>query len=191
MTARSWGFAAGLGLGVATLSPALRAEPATQGALQLGIGFRYGVDLNDSELNPWGTGLGVDVGYTLKNAVYVGGNFEYFFGESLASGGAEDLTFNVWQWAAEGGYDVGLGDSIVIRPKLGLGSASFMGGGCFGSDSASVCAGDSQSAFALFPGATFLLLTRTFSLSFDARYELAFTDPKLSKALIFSLGIGF
>ena len=47
--------------------------PRTAGALQLGGGFRYGVDLKDSEPDPWGVGLGLELGYTLESAVYVGG----------------------------------------------------------------------------------------------------------------------
>ena len=60
------------------------ADPATTNVLQLGVGFRYGLDLTPSDtLNPWGLGLGLDAGYTLPNAVFLGGSFEYFFGEEI------------------------------------------------------------------------------------------------------------
>jgi hypothetical protein len=177
-----------LGLALAAWTSADRAcaDAATRGAFQFGAGFRYGVEQNEGEVNPWGTGLGLDLGYTMENSVYLGGNFEYFFGETTSLGTFE-VSQNVWQLSAEGGYDVGLGESIVIRPKLGLGLASLMVDGC----PADICENTSESDFMLAPGATFMLLTRSFSLSLDARYAMIVAEPELAKALIFSLGIGF
>jgi hypothetical protein len=177
----------GLGLALAawTAADSAFAEAATRGAFQFGAGFRYGVEQNEGDVNPWGTGLGLELGYTMENSVYLGGNFEYFFGETVRIGSSE-LSHNVWQLSAEGGYDIGLGESIVLRPKLGLGMASLMVDGC----PADVCKDTSESDFMLAPGATFILLTRSFSLSLDARYAMIVAEPELAKALIFSLGIG-
>jgi hypothetical protein len=168
--------------------PAGPSGPHTANSLQLGIGFRYGVMLSDGSPDPWGTGLGLDVGYALPNAIYLGGSFEYFFG---ASSEIESLkvSANVWQLNAEGGYDIGLGQNFVIRPKLGIGLAGLNTTveGCPADVS---CDGSSKTKPAIAPGATFMLFTSRLSLAVDARYEIVLTDPSL-KALIFSVGFGF
>jgi len=176
--------------GVVAVSSPARAEPATSNSLQLGLGFRYGAEMNEGDLNPWGTGLGLNVGYTMSNAIYLGGNGEYFFGGSATLPGLvpNEVTSNLWQLSAEGGYDIGLGKSIVIRPKLGVGLASTKVEFC---PQGLPCSEDSASDFLLAPGGTFILLTRSFSLSFDVRYALVFADAETAKALIFSAGIGF
>lgn len=180
----------GLLTGLAALAVALPSfadEPATAGRLQIGLGFRYGAELNEGDFNPWGTGIGLDGGYTLPVLpIYVGGNFEYFFGSTLESPGAK-LEGNIWQLMAEGGYDIGLGSRVVLRPKLGLGYAHTKLETCltgFG------CASDKSSDFAVAPGATFMLFLPMLSLSFDGRYEMVLAD-ETAKAFIFSAGIGF
>jgi opacity protein-like surface antigen len=167
--------------------------PHTANSLQIGLGFRYGALLSDGEPNPWGTGLGLSVGYTLPVAIYVGGNFEYFFGASSDDVPGLKVSSNIWQLSAEGGYDIGLGENFVIRPKIGLGIANAKSKieGCGITD---YCSGDSASSSdtkpLVAPGATFMLFTRHVSLSFDARYAIVLADPS-AKALIFSAGIGF
>lgn len=178
------GAAVGL---VASLAAAPSFAAATEGTLQLGLGFRYGKELNDGDLNPWGTGIGLEAGFTLPVLpVYVGGNAEYFFGGTLeAPGGKVDA--NVWQLSAEGGYDFGLGDHLVLRPKLGLGLAHLSGETCidgFG------CTKDGDTKPLLAPGAKFILMFSRFELAFDARYAVVTSDPT-SKAFIFSVGVGF
>lgn len=160
---------------------------ATEGALQIGLGFRYGAELNDGDFNPWGTGIGLEAGYTLPLLpIYVGGNAEYFFGGTLDSPlGKTDG--NLWQVTAEGGYDIGLGDHLVLRPKLGLGFANLAVETCidgFGCNKAS----DNKGVVA--PGAKLILMLSHFELAFDGRYDVVLSDPT-AKAFIFSLGIGF
>jgi opacity protein-like surface antigen len=163
------------------------AEPATSNVLQFGAGFRYGLELEEGDFNPWGPGLGLQVGYTLPAAaIYVGGNFDYFFGDTLDVGGVE-LSGNIWQLMAEAGYDVGLGEVVVLRPKIGVGFASLNAETCIDPGG---CTDDSSTDFALAPGATFILLTEKFSLSLDVRYDMIFADETLN-ALIFSAGVGF
>ncbi len=175
----------------ATAEPEAPREPSgphTANSLQLGAGFRYGVLLSDGEPNPWSSGLGLDVGYTLPNAIYLGGSFEYFFGSSYASPLLK-VTANIWQLSAEGGYDIGLGQNFVIRSKIGFGVAGFNAKteGC----PADSCTGSSSmTKAAIAPGATFMLFTSRLSFAVDARYDIVLTDPSL-KALIFSFGIGF
>jgi hypothetical protein len=77
-------------------------------------------------------GLGLGGGYTLNPGIYIGGLFDYFFGED---------GFDAWMLMAEGGYDFGVADRLVLRPSLALGviTASYdavCGAGvCFGGGS--------------------------------------------------------
>jgi hypothetical protein len=175
-------------LGTVAFSAApVAAQPATTNVIQLGGGFRYGFATDDVEPNPFGVGLGLELGYTLSNAVYLGANFDYFFGGSAEVLGS-DVKANVWQLMAEGGYDVGLGDSVVLRPKLGAGAAWLNGEVC--SQTLDLCDDSSESSFAIAPGATFLYLGSSISFSLDLRYDIVLTDDALN-ALIVSAGIGF
>jgi hypothetical protein len=178
---------AGLLLLLSTLvcAPAF-ADPATANSIQIGAGFRYGFELEPGELNPWGTGLGLEAGVTLPNAVYVGGHFEYFFGETLEAADIE-TSGNLWQLTGEGGYDIGLGPIFVLRPKVGAGVAGVNAETC---DAANVCVDDSSTNFALAPGATFIIMPPGFSLSADVRYAMIFAEKTLN-AVIVSVGIGF
>jgi hypothetical protein len=169
-------------------APVEQRGPRTASSLQLGLGFRYGAMLSDGDLNPWASGLGLDFGYTLPNAVYLGGSFEYFFGTEQQLLEAT-LSSHLWQLSAEGGYDFGLGDSFVIRPKVGVGVAgvAWTFEGCPGDET---CESINQTKAAILPGATFLFFASKFSLALDVRYEMVLTDPAL-KGLIFSFGVGF
>ena len=165
--------------------PARRTGPATANVVQLGLGFRYGIEMNDGDLNPWGAGLGIDAGYTLPSAVYVGGTFEYFFGGSIDSPLGE-MKANAWHLLAEGGYDLGLGENFVVRPKLGVGLGNVKQELCSGGD----CNSDSQTKLAMAPGVKLMLITPRFGLSLDTRYAMIFGD-ETAKALIFTVGVGF
>ncbi len=161
------------------------ADPATANSIQLGLGFRYGVETDQSDFNLWGIGLGLNGGYTLPNAVYLGGNLEYFFGDK-AGDDTNGASGNIWQITAEGGYDLGLGPIFVLRPKLGAGIANLHEKICTAGD----CPSSTESKFALAPGATFILMPSGFRLSADVRYEFVFADST-PRALIFTVGIGF
>jgi hypothetical protein len=179
---------AGMLSGLAALAVAAPsfAEPATSGSLQLGVGFRYGVELHDGDVNPWATGLGANVGYTLPAIpIYLGGNIEYFFGNTVGSGSVE-LKARLWQIHAEGGYDIGLTDTFVLRPKLGLGPATVTAKACV----LGTCGSNTETHMAVAPGLTLMMFTPVIRLSFDGRYEMVLADETL-KAFIFSVGIGF
>lgn len=165
--------------GVLTSLPAA-AEPATANVLQIGLGFRYGFEMEDGDFNPWGPGIGLDVGYTLPSAVYLGGAFDYFFGDEQ-----EGRSANIWQLMAEGGYDLGAGP-FVLRPKLGVGFASLNDELCV----LDACSDESSTEFAIAPGATLMYIGEKISLSVDLRYDMIFAEQTLN-ALIFSAGIGF
>ncbi len=111
-----------------------------------------------------GTGLGLEAGYTLPVLpIYVGGNAEYFFGNTTEAGGVK-VDGNLWQLTAEGGYDVGLGDHLVLRPKLGVGIANLSAETCL---SGFGCSKDTSSKAVLAPGAKVILMLPRFLLSFD------------------------
>lgn len=109
--------------------------PFTANKFQVGGGLNYGVYMGDDEgdpPNPYGFGLGVDLGYTLGPGVYLGGEFNYFLGGTKEEGGVE-ASYNVMQYGVEVGYDIGLTPELVIRPKTGIGmgnvSLEISGGG--------------------------------------------------------------
>jgi hypothetical protein len=189
MNVQRW-VAAAAGLAASLLAlPAQADPPATANSVQLGVGFRYGFELEEGDFNPWGTGIGVEAGYTLPSALYLGGNFDYFFGEKLEEAEGVSIEGNIWQLMGEAGYDLGFGQGpfFVIRPKAGVGIAGLNSEACLGMLG---CESTSETDFAIAPGATFLLLTKSVSLSLDLRYDMIFADEMLN-ALLFSVGIGF
>jgi len=156
-------LSAALGLvGLSWATPSFADGPATEGALQIGLGFRYGAELNDGDFNPWGTGIGLEVGYTLPVLpIYVGGNAEYFFGNKIDFGGtptvaSTSVESHIWQ---------------------------LCGGGL-------PCQKNSDTKGLVAPGAKIILMFSRFQLSFDGRYAVVLSDPT-AKAFIFSVGIGF
>jgi hypothetical protein len=104
-------------LGALLLAPAAaQAAPHTphwSAAGLLGYGFEDGSNL----------GLGARFGYSLRNNIYLGGLFQYHFGESNeagAFGATADAHGNIYYFGFEGGYDFHI-DDVVIRPYAGLG----------------------------------------------------------------------
>lgn len=167
--------------------PASAEEPATLGAPQVGAGLRFGIDFEEGDINPWGLGIGIEGGYTLSNQIYVGGTFEYFFGDSQDLGGGNSLDTNLWHLMVEGGYDLGLSPEFVLRPKLGLGIASVNAEACVGGFG---CASDSESKFALAPGVKGLYALDNLLLSADVRYIMVLADNTVN-GMVFSLGAGY
>jgi len=106
--------------------PASALEPAyTAGSTQFSGGPRFGTD----NLN---FGLGIRGGHTLDNGLYLGGSFDFFFGES------EDYwylnryraSWRFWTLSFEGGYDFHIVDRLVVRPFGGLGAIGVIGESC-------------------------------------------------------------
>ena len=179
-------------MGVAVFSLLARSaaanEPLTVGTLQLGAGYRYGLELEETDVNPWGNGLGAEVGHTLPSAVYLGASFEYFFGDAYEHEGSKhDSRF--WQPTVEGGYDLALGPAFVIRPKLRAGVASHRGENC-GAGTTRECSAQTTRYFVVAPGAKLLFLTDSLSLSADVRYDVVFLDHTTADALVFGAGAG-
>lgn len=81
-------------------------------------------DASDS-LNPYGVGLGLRLGITLPQQIYLGVSYEHFFGGeggSYADIAAYEKDATLDQLAAWVGYELPL-DGVTLRPCLGLGAA--------------------------------------------------------------------
>jgi hypothetical protein len=196
-----WVVAVSFALAAGSFARTAAAEPATAGVLQLGAGAQYGVSVvRPDKPNPWGLGLGLGLGYTLPSGFYAGGQLEYFFGEQESTSvGNEVGTWpateeaNIWDVFAELGYDLGLGEHLVLRGKGDLGFASYASEFCMDSApgvASSPCEEVSEINLLIGPGAAFLYLGQSFSLTLEARYDFVLTRPS-HEGLIFSLGIGF
>jgi hypothetical protein len=115
--------------------PASALEPAyTAGSTQFSGGLRFGTD----NMN---VGLGIRGGHTLDNNLYLGGAFDYFFGESndyVATVPGHVVVVNnngsvhYWTLSFEGGYDFHIVERLVIRPFGGLGIIDGFGRDCAG-----------------------------------------------------------
>src|ERR1700759_5504595 len=79
------------------------------GSFTLGAQFNYGIWTGDGDVNAYGPGLGIRGGYTFPVGVYVGADFDYFFGEGRSAGVAGIAGgsghVNVYDFMAEVGYD--------------------------------------------------------------------------------------
>jgi opacity protein-like surface antigen len=144
----------------------------------------YGSPSDDLGLNPYGGGIGLRLGVTLPASLYLGGSFDYFFGESETNAAELEQSTSVLQVMARAGYDVGIGP-VTLRPQLGLGLARSHAD--FGDISAS------ESDFALAPGAEFIFGLGVLSLSAEANYNVIFAGDKdqVSNAWILGLVLGF
>jgi hypothetical protein len=103
----------------ATVTAPAEAVPSfTLERTTLGGGIRWGSD--DLEF-----GIGVRGGYTLRQGIYIGGLFDYWFGDDDDSEVAGIARFerdiNVWNLMGVVGYDAGITQSITIRPYGGFG----------------------------------------------------------------------
>jgi hypothetical protein len=104
--------------GATTFAAPAAADPSfTLERATIGGGLRWASE--DLEF-----GIGVRGGYTLRQGIYIGGTFDYFFGDDDdANFGvfASDVDYNVWGLMGVVGYDAGLTPSITIRPFGGFG----------------------------------------------------------------------
>ena len=94
--------------GTAAAKPAFTWEKG-----QIQGGFRFGTDNLDF-------GVGVRGGYTLGMGLYLGGAFDYWFGDDDAFG-PFDNNVSFWDLMFEAGYDFGITPTIMVRPFGGLG----------------------------------------------------------------------
>ncbi len=163
------------------------ADPAwTAGKPSVSAQLNYGIHTGDGDINPYGLGLGAKGGYTLDSNLYLGGAFDYYFGESEEVLNNK-VSFNAWSLQGEVGYDLGVAPAIVIRPKAGLGLTNFSGEACFGG----ACASDSTGKFSLAPGAQLLYSLDSLFITADARYNIVFdTENGVGNGFILGAGAG-
>lgn len=134
---KRYAIGSAVALGALISATTAKAEtPFTADKFQVGGGLNYGVFMGDDDNdppNPYNFGLGLDLGYTLGAGVYLGGEFNYFFGSTEETSGIE-ATVNIMQYGVVVGYDLGLTPELVLRPQagIGMGSAKFeLSGGGF------------------------------------------------------------
>ena len=176
--------------------------PVTLNA-QFNYGFWTGDNYNGQSLNAFGPGIGLRVGYTLDIGLYLGADFDYFFGESRdfglnlggLGGAGGSVTFNEYNFLAEIGYDFWVYRSGVLRPKLGLGvgiaHVSACGGGMVLGVGASTCNGDSKTGFAIAPGLQFLHYFSNVYLTAELRYQnVSVSDVPDPSGVILGVGVG-
>ncbi len=104
----------------------------------------------------WGTsnfdaGLGARLGYTLSPGIYLGGMFDYWFGENRTDIPLENSSpippsesSHGWDALAVAGYDVGPTPNVLFRPFAGGGVLS--GSSKFCPPNSGACSSTSQSA---------------------------------------------
>jgi opacity protein-like surface antigen len=124
---------AALALGPAPASA--MGNPFTQNRVQVLGGPRGGSD----QLN---FGLGLKVGYTLPMDLYIGGTFDYFFGEhdeSILNDNYYEYDFSFWLLSPEVGYDFGVTPAFMVRPFGGIGLAAVNGESCSRGPDINIC----------------------------------------------------
>lgn len=143
----------------------------------------YGNPTGDAELNAYGAGLGLRLGVTLPASLYLGGSFDYFFGESDTVVN-QDVSASLLQLMGRVGYDLGLGP-LTLRPQLGFGYAQ--------SNSELGPIESSASDFVLAPGLEFTFGLGLLSIGAEASYNKVFADDEaeLDDAIVLGLGLGF
>lgn len=166
------------------------------GPVTLNAQFNYGFHTDDGDLNGYGAGLGLRGGYTLDMGLYLGGTFDYFFGEGESAGAfgvvGADIHRNVYDFMAEVGYDFWIYRRGVLRPKIGLGVGIEHVSGCANAIIVGgTCRGDSQTGFAIAPGLQFMHFFSNVYFSGELRFEtVSGVDGPDPSAFIFGLGVG-
>jgi hypothetical protein len=123
-------------------------NPFTKNRGQVLGGLRFGSD----DLN---FGLGVKAGYTLPMDLYVGGSFDYFFGdseESTIGGVHNEWSYSAWLLTPEVGYDFGIIPQLMVRPFGGIGLVRVNVDACWSRDNQNFCEDRSDSDVGLVLG---------------------------------------
>lgn len=192
--------AACLGLAVVPVClEAQDAEPAASSTskakpFSAGLLLDFGTDLGE-DANPWGFGFGVRGGYSLDR-MYFGIRFLYQLGSSIdvVSSGLNtiEITYNLWEFSAEGGYDFPLQPKLTLRPSLLLGVVNLISGSddvVFGGESVS----NSDLKLLISPGASiFYDITPEIFIGGDLRLPLVIGGGSMIGLVIYAnAGIRF
>jgi hypothetical protein len=159
------------------------------GFFTLGAQFNYGIWTGDGDVNPYGPAIGVRGGVTLDPGLYLGADFDYFWGEERNVAPFSGRV-NIYDVMGEIGYDFWLHRAGVLRPKIGLGVGVVRGQGCFSGGAVSGCASRSENGFAIAPGAQYLHYFGNAFLSVEARYETVSIDGPDPNAVVLGIGLG-
>jgi hypothetical protein len=151
--------------------------------------FNYGIWTGDGDVNPYGPALGVRGGVTLDPGLYLGADFDYFWGEERNVAPFSGRV-NIYDVMGEIGYDFWLHRAGVLRPKIGLGVGVVRGEGCFSGGAVGGCASDSRSGFAIAPGAQYLHYFSNVFLTVEARYETISIEGPDPNAVVLGIGLG-
>src|SRR5579871_1788378 len=71
--------------------------------------FNYGIWTGEGDTNPFGPAIGVRGGVTLDPGLYLGADFDYFFGEERSAsipGASRSFRVNVYDVMGEVGFDL-------------------------------------------------------------------------------------
>lgn len=176
-------------LGAPKLAQAAPA-PATAKQLSVDFGVRYGYSLESDGYNPWRLGYGGGIGYTLKNALYLGGTFDYYVGEAHPPP-AKVVAGNYYSGLAQIGYDYRLSKRWVLRPRVGIGWATLTFEGCIQYIGKRIdCTRTISSDTALVPGLQ-LMFVSPVNISIEARYTVLMNGEVIKDAAQAGLNLGF
>jgi hypothetical protein len=163
------------------------------GYFTLDAQFNYGIWTGDGDTNPFGPAIGVRGGVTLDPGLYLGADFDYFFGEERSGsvpGASGSSRVNVYDVMGEVGYDFWLHRHGVLRPKVGLGVGFLKGSLCGQIANVGGCADDTRSGFTIAPGAQYLHFFHNAFLTVEARYQTVMLDGPDPNAVILGIGLG-
>jgi hypothetical protein len=171
------------------------------GALfSLGAAFRYGIWTGsdqfkniDGGVNPFGPDIGIFAGVSFKKGLYLGADFNYFWGgsRSVATPNAgAGASVNVYDVLGVVGYDLWVHHAGVLRPKIGLGIGVARGTFCLGGTFSTACGTDSKSGFTIAPGLEYLHFFGPGFFSLEARWEDVMLDGPDASAVVLGIGLG-
>lgn len=169
------------------------AEPFTQEKAQISghVGYGFAMDDNYADLNVYSFGFGARGGYTFYPPIYVGGVFDFFIGESedvTAPFVSTEVSANAWLVQAEVGYDFGVSQSVVLRPKAGIGVTTVNAEICTGPILVT-CPDDSESDFSFAPGLEIPIDLGGLYIAPEARFNLV--DDASGFIMAFGIGGAF
>lgn len=181
-------------IGVPAFAQAQESEPVAARApakpFSAGLLIDFGTDLGE-DFNPWGFGFGVRGGYSLDR-MYFGVRFLYQLGGSIdvPSSGLNtiEISYNLWEFSAEGGYDFPLQDKLILRPSLLLGVVNLISSSddvVFGGDSVS----GSDAKLLISPGASVLYdITPEIFIGGDLRLPLVIGGGSIVGLVLYANG---
>lgn len=147
----------------------------------------YGFNLQGGTLNPYALGLGARGGYTLGMGLYLGGSADLFLGASKSVLGNE-IDADHFQIMGEAGYDLGLGDLLVLRPLGAVGLGRHAVGFCF--EESGVCGNNAETGVVLGAGANLMVDLGGFFLGADTRLNWLVGNADESTSLILGISAG-